>query len=294
MKISVCIPIYNFDVRELIYNLKKEIKNNSIDGEIILIDDASDENFKHINNELLNQVKEFILLEKNVGRSKIRNLFLKHTDGDYLLFLDCDVKIDNENFLTNYLKEIQRNRVVEVVYGNFKIDSAYSKTLRNRYSVEKEIFSVERSSDFSLLKTVNFIIKRDIFKKFPFNEHLVNYGYEDFVFAKTLEFGNVKFSAIQNPVIHIDDTSNEIFLNKTEIAIHSLYQLSQDSKNELFIKDIKVFKVAKKIIKAGLKNIFLNFYTLIETRIKKNLLSENPNLKYLDLFKLGLLLKKIK
>lgn len=294
MKISVCIPIYNFDVRELVYDLKKEIKNNSIDAEIILIDDASDENFKQINNELLNQVKEFILLEKNIGRSKIRNLFLKHTNGDYLLFLDCDVKINNENFLTNYLKEIERNRGVEVVYGNFKIDSAYSKTLRNRYSVEKEIFSVERSSDFSLLKTVNFIIKRDIFKKFPFNEQLINYGYEDFVFAKTLEFGNVKFSAIQNPVIHIDDTSNEVFLNKTETAMSSLYQLYQNSENALFIKDIKVFKIAKKIIKFGLKNVFLNFYALLETRIKKNLLSENPNLNYLDLLKLGLLLKKIK
>ncbi|MCX8522604.1 glycosyltransferase [Chryseobacterium formosus] len=294
MKISVCIPIYNFDVRELVYDLKKEIKNQSIDAEIILIDDASEENFKQINKELNDRVGQFVLLEKNVGRSKIRNLFLKHADGDYLLFLDCDVKIDNENFLTNYLKEIERNRGVEVVYGNFKIDLTYSKTLRNRYSVEKEIFSVDRSSDFSLLKTVNFIIKRDIFKKFPFNEHLVNYGYEDFVFAKTLEFGNVKFSAIQNPVIHVDDTSNEVFLNKTETAISSLYQLYQNSENELFIKDIKVFKVAKKIIKFGLKNVFLNFYSLLETKIKKNLLSENPNLSYLDLFKLGLLLKKIK
>lgn len=294
MKISVCIPIYNFDVRELVYDLKKEIKNQSIDAEIILIDDASDKNFIQINSELQNKVEQFVLLEENIGRSKIRNLFLKHTDGDYLLFLDCDVKIDNENFLTNYLKEIERNRGVEVVYGNFKIDLTYSKTLRNRYSVEKEIFSVDRSSDFSLLKTVNFIIKRDIFKKFPFNEHLVNYGYEDFVFAKTLEFGNVKFSAIQNPVIHIDDTSNEVFLNKTETAMSSLYQLYQNAGNELFIKDIKVFKIAKKIIKFGLKNVFLNFYTLLESRIKKNLLSENPNLNYLDLFKLGLLLKKIK
>ncbi|MFY1048174.1 glycosyltransferase family 2 protein [Chryseobacterium sp. GP-SGM7] len=294
MKISVCIPIYNFDVRELVNDLKKQIQNNSIDAEIILIDDASDDAFKQINNELQNQVEKFVLLEKNVGRSKIRNLFLKYTDGDYLLFLDCDVKIDNKNFLTNYLQEIEENRDVEVVYGNFKIDSAYSKTLRNRYSVEKEIFSVERSSDFLLLKTVNFTIKRDVFEKFPFNEHLINYGYEDFVFAKTLEFGNVKFSAIQNPVIHIDDTSNEIFLNKTETAINSLFQLHQDSENRLFINDIKVYRFAKKIIKTGLKNVFLNFYNLAEKRIKKNLLSENPNLKYLDLFKLGLLLKKIK
>lgn len=294
MKISVCIPIYNFDVRELVNDLRKEIKNQSIDAEIILIDDASNENFRQINNELKNQVEQFVLLEKNIGRSRIRNLFLNYTKGDFLLFLDCDVKIDDENFLANYLKEIKQNRGVEVLYGNFKIDLAYSETLRNRYSVEKEIFSVKRSSDFALLKTVNFIIKRDLLKKFPFNEVLLNYGYEDFVFAKTLEFAKVKFSAIQNPVIHFDDASNEEFLNKTKTAIDSLFLLSQNLDNEMFIKDIKVYSFAKKIVNLKMKAAFLLFYRFMEKRIRRNLLSKNPNLKYFDIYKLGLLLGKMK
>lgn len=293
MKISVCIPIYNFDVRELVDDLKKEIKNQSIDAEIVLIDDASEENFRQINNELKNKVEQFVLLEKNIGRSRIRNLFLNYTKGDFLLFLDCDVKIDDKNFLSNYLKEIDQNRGVEVLYGNFKIDPAHSGTLRNRYSVEKEIFSVERSSDFALLKTVNFIIKRNVLEKFPFNEVLLNYGYEDFVFAKTLEFSKVKFSAIQNPVIHFDDASNEDFLNKTKTAIDSLCLLLQNSDNEKFIKDIKVYRVAKKIKNIKMKSTFLFLYSLLEKKIVMNLLSKNPNLKYLDLYKLGLLLRKM-
>lgn len=294
MQISVCIPIYNFDVRELVYDLKREINNHSIDAEIILIDDASNENFRQINSELQNKVEQSILLEKNIGRSRIRNLFLNYTKGDFLLFLDCDVKLDNENFLANYLKEIDQNRGVEVLYGNFKIDPAHSGTLRNRYSVEKEIFSVERSSDFALLKTVNFIIKRNVLEKFPFNEVLLNYGYEDFVFAKTLEFAKVKFSVIQNPVIHFDDASNEEFLNKTKTAIESLFLLSQNPDNEMFIKDIKVYNFAKNIINLKMKGTFLLFYSFMEERIRRNLLSKNPNLKYFDMYKLGLLLRKMK
>lgn len=294
MKISVCIPVYNFDVRELVYNLKKEIKDQSIDAEIILIDDASDGNFTEINNELQDQVEQFVFLEKNIGRSRIRNLFLKHTKGDYLLFLDCDVQIDNKYFLANYLKEIVKDRGVEVMYGNFKIDPAYSQTLRNRYSVDKEIFSVERSSDLELLKTVNFIIKREVFEKFPFNEDLKNYGYEDFVFAKTLEFAKIKFLAIQNPVIHFDDTSNESFLSKTKTAIDSLFQLSQDPGNEKFIKDIKVYNVAKKIVYLKIRSSFLFIYSLMKNRMMKNLRSKNPNLKYFDVYKLALILRKMK
>lgn len=295
MKISVCIPVYNFDVRELVYDLKKEIESHSIDAEIILIDDGSDENFKQINNELNHQVNQFILLEKNIGRSKIRNLFLKHTEGDYLLFLDCDVQIDNPDFLKNYLREIKKNRGIEVIYGNFKINNSYSKTLRNRYSVEREIFSGERTSDFSVFKTVNFIIQREVFRSFPFDETLANYGYEDYVFAKKMELANVKFSAINNPVIHIDDTSNDIFLAKTETAISSLFQLSQNKENEEYIKDIKVFNVARKIKNTGFNNFFVTLYEqFVKKLILRNLLSENSKVKYLDVYKLALMLKKMR
>lgn len=294
MKISVCIPVYNFDIRNLVAALRKEIKKHQIEAEIILIDDASDNCFNEIYKEASAYANQFIFLDKNIGRSKIRNLFLKHTKGDYLLFLDCDAKIDNTDFLKNYLQEIKQNRGVEVIYGNFKIDQAYSKTLRNRYSLEREIFSGDRTSDFSVFKTVNFIIQRDTFIKFQFDETLANYGYEDYVFAKKMDLNDVKFSAINNPVIHVDDTPNEVFLAKTETAMNSLFQLSQLVENENYIKDIKVLRIARKIKNLGFSKLFIFLYEgLVKKRILKNLLSENPNVKYLDIYKLTLLLKKM-
>ncbi|MCA6067102.1 glycosyltransferase family 2 protein [Chryseobacterium sp. RG1] len=294
MKLSICIPVYNFDVRELVLDLKKEIEDNEIDAEIILIDDASEENFKIINSNLQSEVQKFIFLENNIGRSKIRNLFLDYTKGDYLLFLDCDVKIDNTNFLLNYLNEIEKNFWVELIYGNFKIDTLYSKSLRNRYSVEREIFYEERSSDFSLFKTVNFIIKRKIFESFLFDERLRNYGYEDFVFAKLLESNQIKYFAFNNPVIHFDDTSNSAFLKKVDIGIDSLCKLSKDEKSKNFIKDIKVYDTAVKLRKIGVDSLVLFLYNFLNKIIKNNLLSENPSIKYLDIYKLNLLLKKMK
>ncbi|WP_426475504.1 glycosyltransferase family 2 protein [Chryseobacterium balustinum] len=295
MKISVCIPVYNFDIKNLVIALRTEIQTNQIDAEIILIDDASDNRFNEIYKEASVYTNQFLFLDKNIGRSKIRNLFLKHTKGDYLLFLDCDAKIDNTDFLKNYLQEIEQNRGVEVIYGNFKIDSAYLKTLRNRYSVEREIFSGDRTSDFSVFKTVNFIIQRKTFIKFPFDETLANYGYEDYVFAKKMELNQVKFSAINNPVIHIDDTPNEVFLAKTETAMNSLFQLSKFVENENYIKDIKVLRMARKIKNLGFSKLFIFLYEgLVKKIILKNLLSENPNVKYLDVYKLTLLLKKIR
>ncbi|AYN00759.1 glycosyltransferase family 2 protein [Chryseobacterium sp. 3008163] len=294
MKLSVCIPVYNFDVRELVFDLKKEIKENLIDAEIILIDDASDEKFKTINKELQNEVKSFVLLEKNIGRSKIRNLFLQYAEGDYLLFLDCDAKIERSDFISNYLSEINQDNRVEVIYGNFKISPLYSQSLRNKYSAEREIFPENKSTDFSVFKTVNFVIKKEVFRKFPFHEELIHYGYEDYVFAKKMELAKVRFSAINNPVIHIDETANDVFLDKTKTAIDSLYQLSQNSENLIYIKDIKVFFIAQKLKKNNLSTLFLFFYSILEKKMIKNLLSNKPNLRSLDFFKLGLLLRKMR
>ncbi|MBL3550012.1 glycosyltransferase involved in cell wall biosynthesis [Chryseobacterium rhizosphaerae] len=294
MELSICIPIFNFDVRELIAGLKKEIEINGIDAEIILIDDASDLSFNQMNASLQDNVQHLIFLEENIGRSKIRNLFLQYARGKYLLFLDCDVKIDSEKFLQNYLSNIKQRPDIELIYGNFKIATQYAATLRNRYSVEREIFSGAQSTDFSLFKTVNFIIKKNVFEKFPFNEELTDYGYEDFIFAKLLELNKVKFLAINNPVIHFDDTTNGVFLRKAEIGMNSLFKLSESGQNNVFIKDIKVYKVAMKLRQLKLSSLFLFAYGIFEDSIKKNLLSEHPHMKCFDFYKLGVLIRKMK
>lgn len=293
MKLSICIPVYNFDVRELVFDLKKEIDSRKIDAEIILIDDASDAVFKSINKELQEQVSKLVFLKENIGRARIRNLFLQYSSGEYLLFLDCDVKIATETFLWNYISEINKQPDLELLYGSFAIDPQYASTLRNKYSVKREIFFGSRSYDFSLFKTVNFIISKRILEKFPFNETLTEYGYEDFVFAKLLEQNKIKFLAMTNPVIHVDDASNAVFLRKAEIGMESLFRLSKDPRNSAFIKDVKVYKAAVILKRLRLIPLFLSVYKVFERKIRANLLSKDPNLWCFDFYKLAVLARKM-
>ena len=88
--ISICIPIYNFDCTPLIQALEEQILQCGSAIKIIAIDDGSDKAFEEINKKILLK-HNYIVLPKNIGRAKIRNLFLKHTDDKYLLYLDCDV-----------------------------------------------------------------------------------------------------------------------------------------------------------------------------------------------------------
>lgn len=299
MKLSVCIPVYNFDVRELIFDLKKEITKKGIDSEIILIDDASYQKFKEINNELQSEVKELIFLEKNIGRSKIRNLFLQYAEGDYLLFLDCDGKIISPDFLETYIETIQQNSKIDVLYGGRTVANVLTDkrhVLRWKFAVERENLSVSRRNGRPYLsfQTNNFIIKKQILSTVQFNPELENYGYEDLLFAMDLKSERIYIHHINNAIFNNDLEANSIYLKKVEESVDNLARMLKSDSLKAKISDIKLVKAYHFIQKWNLKFIFLLLFSFIENILKRNLLSDDPHLRNLDFYKLGLLLRKLK
>lgn len=292
MKVSVCIPVYNFDVRELVNALKKEIDSSQINAEIILIDDASKEEYIEINKSLKGNVSHFVFLEKNIGRASIRNLFLEYASGDFFLFLDCDAKIISENFINNYLSFIHENPNAEVIYGGFKVEQG-TLTLRKKYSLEREIVSFEKRklATYSSFRGINFLVKKEVLQEFPFDENLKNYGYEDLIFSKNLELKKIKISQINNPVLHGDEETTEVFLFKTKIAIQNLWEIHKN--NPDFVEDIKIIKAYIKIKDKRLLRIYKIFFKISKSYLINKLKNENPNLIYFDLYKLGLFIENL-
>ena len=115
--ISICIPIYNFNVLSLVETLILQGKEINQPFEIICIDDHSSDFFRKINApiETMDNI-QFISLEKNIGRSKIRNMFIDISKFDKLLFIDCDCSVSSKMFLKNYLAISN----FDVIYGGRK------------------------------------------------------------------------------------------------------------------------------------------------------------------------------
>ncbi|MBW7675361.1 glycosyltransferase family 2 protein [Chryseobacterium chendengshani] len=299
MKLSVCIPVYNFDVRQLVYNLNDEIKRNKIDAEIILIDDASESQFKSINETLKNQVRDFIFLEKNIGRSEIRNLFLDYAVGEYFLFLDCDGKIIDPDFLKKYTTFLEKNITAEIVYGGRTVSKKPPEddyALRWKFALERENLSVSKRihKEYLSFQTNNFVIKKETLHKVRFNTEFEKYGYEDLLFAMELKSKTIKINHIENPVFNNDIETSKVYIKKVDESIESLARMLKKT----FIKDklseIKLVRAYHFIKKTHSEFLFLAVFNLINSSIKKNLLSGNPNLRNLDMYKLGLLLGKMK
>jgi glycosyltransferase involved in cell wall biosynthesis len=294
MKISICIPVYNFDVRELVSDLKKEIDTHQFDAEIILIDDGSETKFKQINKDLHDQVDQFIFLDKNIGRSLIRNLFLTYTKGDYLLFLDCDGKIINKEFLENYIQFIQKNPSSKVIYGGRDVSAEFPDQkhfLRWKFATERENLPVEQRTEKPYLsfQTNNFIIKKEVLEKIRFNPEFQKYGYEDLLFAMDLKSEGIGIDHINNPIFNNDLEDNEVYLEKVKESIDSLSKMLEDQQLSSKLAEVKLVKAYNIINKMGLTVLFKMFFKLSRTTVEKQLLKGDMSLRYLDFYKLGLI-----
>ncbi|MNK56001.1 putative glycosyl transferase [compost metagenome] len=294
MKLSICIPVFNFDVNELINDLQSQIDSENLDAEIVLIDDASNQEFICINENLKTKVSQFIFLDKNIGRSKIRNLFLKYVQSEYLLFLDCDGKIINENFLKTYFDFINKKNP-DVIFGGRKVseikpDSKYG--LRWMFATERENLPISQrlKAPYLDFQTNNFVVKKSVLEKVPFNEKITQYGYEDLVFSKDLQNHQIKIDHIDNPIFNNDVESNVVFLSKADQSAKSLAQLIKNDKNFERVSQIRLAKAYLLMKKTGIIFIYKLIYKLSKSRIEKKLLTGKASLKVLDFYKLGQLI----
>ncbi|MEL6925904.1 MAG: glycosyltransferase family 2 protein, partial [Bacteroidota bacterium] len=128
--ISVCIPIYNFDVRPLVHTLHQQLLAAAVPFEIVLMDDASTQDFRQINAALESlQHCVYIQLSQNIGRAAIRNQLAQRAQYEALLFMDCDAKAP-PRFIQKYMDSLREGAAV--VVGGRSYSSTAPTDIRQR------------------------------------------------------------------------------------------------------------------------------------------------------------------
>lgn len=294
--ISICIPIYNFDVSNLVEKLNNLSKSLEVPSEIILIDDCSDVFFKE-KNENVCKKHNYIKLEKNIGRAAIRNRFLKYANYDNLLFLDCDSIVYNDDFLVEYIEAIKKepNNVLYGgrVYGNQS--PKRNKRLRWKYGKirESKPFHKRNLNPNKSFMTHNFVIGRRLLETIGFDERLINYGHEDTLFGFQLKKRNIQVRHIENPILNGYLEANSEYISSTETAIGNLVEiLGFLNCDKDFIKDVSLLNMYFKVVK--FKALIGVGFKVFKPLLKKILSLGFVNLYLFDFYKLGILIFKMK
>lgn len=288
--ISILIPVFNVAVYPLVKELSNQLKILNTEAEILVYDDASNELFK-VQNRPVTFLKNVFYkeLDKNYGRTGIRQLLANKARYDWLLFIDCDSIILNKDYLDNYFQAITMGYDVYpggTVY-NENIPAACNKRLHWKYGTEREAVK----GSLNAFHTNNFCIQRDVFLQLNFPPQLCGYGHEDTWMEIELSRDKKNICFINNPVLHEGLEETPVFLEKTKNALKNLLRLAAILGEGLVRRKVSLYNLFYWQKKFGLSKIISSGLKKRIDKIESNLQSCNPSILQFDLYRLYYLIQ---
>ena len=172
--ISIIVPCYN-QGKYLDDALSSVLSQTYSNWECIIVNDGSTDNTKEIANKWTKKDCRFILFNKlNEGLPKARNFGILKANGDYILPLDADDKINND-YLRLSIESFNNDSNLKVVYCNAE-----------KFGEEKGRWNLPTFSLFNLSRN-NIIFTSAMYKKADclniggYDFEMI-YGWEDWEF----------------------------------------------------------------------------------------------------------------
>lgn len=286
--ISVLIPTYNYNVYPLVLELHRQLTEPNIIFEIICVDDGSSSELNNENEKinLLNNCK-FIASEINVGLSNNRNTLVGFSKYKYILFIDGDSIINDDEFVENYLEALKKD--TDVIYGGRNHPNVVTpdRKLRWKYGKFREDKTAKKRqlNKYKCTLFNNTLIKRSVFNKIGFEKSIHQYGHEDTIFSYNLYSIQATILHINNPVIHGDVDLNTVYFYKMHKSLENL--------NTIYCKKlidpnfVTLLKYYNKLKIFRLNYLFKKVHYLLYPFFKHNLCSNSPYLFVFDLFRLS-------
>lgn len=306
--LSILLPSYNNVCVSLVQVLQRQADalRGKLDKpfryEIIVADDGSTDAACIDANRVIGDMLHcrYLRMEQNVGRAQIRNVLISESRGDYVLLIDSDLFLCDDNYLYKYATS-----TADVVYGGTRIggkgfamvdDEANTENLKGnlRYIYEKKAEPSHRAAFRQLrpnqeISVCNLYARRDIMEAHPFDSRFKAYGYEDVLFGKRLAESGIEVTHIDNPVLINEFEPNSVFVKKTEEAILTLCRFEQDLEGYSNLKT-KVTSLGRYIP----LSLFRLWHRIMKNKEKRNLTGSKPSLLLFKLYKLGFFLENRK
>lgn len=306
--LSILLPSYNNVCVSLVQALQRQADalwgklDKPFRYEIIVADDCSTDAACIDANRVIGDMLHcrYLRMEQNVGRAQIRNVLISESRGDYVLLIDSDLFLCDDNYLYKYATS-----TADVVYGGTRIggeglamvdNEANTENLKGnlRYIYEKKaepshwaVFRQLRPNQE--ISVCNLYARRDIMKAHPFDSRFKAYGYEDVLFGKRLAESGIEVTHIDNPVLINEFEPNSVFVKKTEEAILTLCRFEQDLEGYSNLKT-KVTTLGRYIP----LSLFRLWHRIMKNKEKRNLTGPKPSLLLFKLYKLGFFLENRK
>ena len=286
--LSILIPVFNFNVVQLIKNIQSQAEACQIEYEIICLDDGSRNDIITANN-VINELKNtsYLKNEHNIGRNQTRLRLCEKARYDWLLFLDADVLPKNNKLIANYLNLLDAG--YEAIYGGFAYDKKVPEArfkLRWEYGRKHEQVEASKrnTKPYKVIISANFIIRKSVFT--TINKKIVgNFYGEDNQFGALLKSHNIKVMHIDNEVYHLGIEPSEKYLQKKEQAALTLLHFYKNQKHTDHENDL--LSLYERLKRYRLSGLFAFFFKFLKRPLRSNLLGNSPSIMALQLYRIS-------
>ncbi len=300
--ISICIPIYDFEVVSLVRNLLQQADAAGIEVEVVLFDDDSpNEEIVRLNQELrgLDGRVRYLPLVENLGRSRIRNRMADYAQGEWLLFMDCDMRPSDDLYLSRYHQNISDS--VDLLYGGVFLESKpKDPDFRLQWLVEtdrmRDLERLRQRGIYEAVSTGNFMVRRSLYERVRFDETLNGYGREDQLFSLNLRDVKARILKINNPTVHQGKELNQEYLRKIEESLVNLVCVwnANQSHQITLRRSSNRIAMARMFDRVGLSLIVLSLYGLFSGPMRRAAARGRCPMFILNLYQMGFLLRAMR
>lgn len=249
-KISIYLPIYNKE-KFLIKSIKSIQRQSLKNIEIIAVNDYSTDNSFKILNKLSKKDSRIKIINntQNYGLLYTRAMGILHSSGNYLMNLDPDDELYNDNDL-EYLHNIIKGLKVDIISFGYLEKNEFILTCKsiNKIEIQPSLFKnafapgTNSINDYVLW---NKLVKRSLlikayekFKTKIYSNNKWNYG-EDTIWSILIN-KNAKSKLCINKAIYLYKRNNDSLMNnrgnyielKNRIYILEMYKIIFQKKRE--------------------------------------------------------------
>lgn len=289
--LSVLLPIYNRDVTRLVEVLTQQARQWPGPVEILCFDDGSREAIRALNRPMTAWTGvTYHELPANIGRSAIRNRLAAAAQYPWLLLLDNNISLPDDQFLARYAAALSTAPVLVGGTAYAAQAPAGPQLLRWHYGRRREARAAHcrQQQPYAQFNLKNVLMRADLFRGIGLDEDLTRYGHEDTKLGWALREQQVPVHHLDNPVLHDALEPATEFLRKSRQAVLNLAQLYRA---EGLGTDTKLLRSALRLRRLGLDQAFCRAFALVQRRVRQRLLLGVPgNLRQFDALKLYWLL----
>ncbi|MGO5074106.1 glycosyltransferase family 2 protein [Clostridium sporogenes] len=239
MKVSVIVISYN--IQDCIAQCLDSLNNQTYkEFEIIVVDDGSCDNTMNIIKEYKKLNKNIKLIQKdNGGPASARNVGLRNSNGEYILFIDGDDWIEPDTIEKMYSEAQKFN--ADIVISDFFVNNGNEQTIHKGNST-KAVKNIDVIRNLFLSNIIPSALNK-LYKKSLFDDYNIYFD-EELFSGEDLEINTRLFYFAQNivtleePFLHYVKRPNSLSHqnNRNKLTIYKAI-----SKIELFLKRTNLY-----------------------------------------------------